>query len=173
MSDILDGDTCAAPIDAEDFRQAMSRVAAAVHVITTDGPAGRSGVTITAMTPVSDAPATVLFCLNQASRFEPLISKNRVFCVNTLCAGPANLALAEGFAGRDDLDTDARFALGSWTRLTTGAPALTSSRVALDCRVTAIQDIATHKVILGEVIDARLGTSDDALVYLQRDYRDL
>src|SRR5689334_610142 len=36
--------------DAVLFREGMSRVAAAVHVVTTDGPSGRAGFTATAVT---------------------------------------------------------------------------------------------------------------------------
>ena len=37
----------------QDFLQGMSFVAATVNVVTTDGPAGRSGVTVSAMSSVS------------------------------------------------------------------------------------------------------------------------
>lgn len=171
MSDILAGETLA--VDADGFRNAMSRIAAAVHVITTDGPAGSGGVTITAMTSVSDAPATVLFCLNRESRFAPVLAGNGVFCVNTLAAGADNVARAETFAGRGELDRNAHFERADWTRATTGAPVLQCARVALDCRITVIREIATHSIVLGEVVDIHLGDQDAALAYLERDYRAL
>src|SRR4029079_1427833 len=42
------------------FREAMSRLGAAVHVITTAGPGGKAGATATAVCSVSDAPPTLL-----------------------------------------------------------------------------------------------------------------
>ncbi|MET0746456.1 MAG: flavin reductase, partial [Microvirga sp.] len=42
--------------DPSRFREGMSRVAGAVHLVTTDGPAGRAGFTATAVTPVTDDP---------------------------------------------------------------------------------------------------------------------
>ena len=54
-----------ATVDAAQFREAMSRLGAAVHVVTTAGPAGRAGVTATAVVSVSDQPATLLVCLNR------------------------------------------------------------------------------------------------------------
>lgn len=40
-----------------DFREGMSRLGAAVNLITTDGPAGRHGITASAVCSVTDAPA--------------------------------------------------------------------------------------------------------------------
>ncbi|MFX5634519.1 flavin reductase, partial [Acinetobacter baumannii] len=48
----------------QDFRDAMARLSAAVNIITTDGPAGRAAMTVSAVSSVSDEPATVLVCIN-------------------------------------------------------------------------------------------------------------
>ena len=53
-------------------------------MIATDGPAGRTGFTATAVTSVSDAPPTLLVCLNRASTSAPRFVANGVFCVNAL-----------------------------------------------------------------------------------------
>ena len=73
-----------ASVDAKPFREAMSRLGAAVHIITTAGPAGKSGFTATAVCSVSDQPATLLVCLNRGSSSAPILTQNGVFCVNTL-----------------------------------------------------------------------------------------
>lgn len=173
----------ATPVDPVGFRDAMSLIASAVHVVTSDGPAGRGGVTISAMTSISDNPATILFCLNRASRFGAVLTENSVFCINTLAAGSDNIGLADAFAGRGDLGTDARFAIADWTSLATGAPVLSSARIALDCRITAIQDVATHAVVMGEVVGIRRGENSpgrsdhgdqkSALLYMERGYKAL
>src|SRR3977135_188429 len=43
-----------APVDPHLFREAMSRLGAAVHVVTTAGPAGKTGFNPTAGGPVAD-----------------------------------------------------------------------------------------------------------------------
>ena len=53
------------------FRDAMSRLGAAVHVVTTAGAGGKSGFTATAVCSVSDTPATLLVCLNRRSNSAP------------------------------------------------------------------------------------------------------
>ncbi|MET0598611.1 MAG: flavin reductase, partial [Mesorhizobium sp.] len=45
------------------YRDAMARFAGAVHVLTTDGPAGKRGTTVIAACSVSDNPPTVLVCI--------------------------------------------------------------------------------------------------------------
>src|SRR6266850_2849857 len=84
--------------DQAQFREAMSRLGAAVHVVTTAGPAGKTGFTATAVCSVSDAPPTLLVCLNRKSAGGPMMRENGVFCVNTLGADAE--ALADMFAGR-------------------------------------------------------------------------
>src|SRR5712671_6160863 len=94
------------------FREAMSRLGAAVHVVTTAGPGGKAGATATAVSSVSDAPPTVLMCLNRRSQTNPVVVENGVFCVNTLGANAA--AMADLFAGRTGVTGSDRFATGEW-----------------------------------------------------------
>jgi flavin reductase (DIM6/NTAB) family NADH-FMN oxidoreductase RutF len=153
------------------FREGMSRVAAAVHVVTTDGPAGRAGFTATAVTPVTDAPASLLLCVNTASRSAQALLENGLFCVNALSA--ADEVVADTFAGRVDLKGQDRFTVGRWESLQTGSPVLASSLASFDCRLSEARIIATHHVIIGEIVAVRLGEKRPALVYQNRLYHEL
>jgi flavin reductase (DIM6/NTAB) family NADH-FMN oxidoreductase RutF len=161
----------ASPIDAALFREGMSRVAGAVHVVTTDGPAGKAGFTATAVTPVTDSPASLLVCVNTAARSAQSLMANRAFCVNTLRA--ADIPIAEAFAGRSGLEGAERFTLGRWLVLATGAPLLATSLVSFDCRLSDARVVATHHVIIGEILGIRLGEGGPALVHQGRAYRGL
>src|SRR5207237_7538914 len=101
------------------FREAMSRLGAAVHVITTAGPGGKTGATATAVCSVSDAPPTLLMCLNRRSQTNPIVVETGGFCVNTLGDGGSDLA--DIFAGRTGVSGSDRFATGEWTTLSTGS----------------------------------------------------
>src|SRR5437764_11071491 len=101
------------------FREAMSRLGAAVHVLTTAGPGGKAGTTATAVCSVSDAPPTLLVCLNRRSQTNPLVVENGVFCVNPL--GAAGGGIADIFAGRTGVQGTARFAPGEWRRCMPGS----------------------------------------------------
>jgi flavin reductase (DIM6/NTAB) family NADH-FMN oxidoreductase RutF len=151
------------------FREAMSRLGAAVHVVTTAGPAGKSGFTATAVCSVSDRPATLLVCLNRRSQNAALIRTNGVFCVNTLPADEE--AVADIFAGRSGKFMEERFETGQWVVLSTGAPVLETAVVACDCRVHEIKAMASHDVIFGAVEAVRLGPGGPALVYHDRAYK--
>jgi flavin reductase len=151
------------------FREGMSRVAGAVHIVTTDGQAGKAGLTVTAFASVCDDPPVLLVCVNRESHSAPRLIGNGVFCVNTLAA--ADQHLADVFAGRTGLHLQDRFEHGHWGPLTTGAPVLANATVVFDCRITDMRDVATHHVIFGEVMRVAAPGDDDALLYWKRDYR--
>jgi flavin reductase len=156
-------------VGAAAFRDAMCRLGAAVHVVTTAGPGGKTGFTATAVCSVSDAPPTLLVCLNRRSHGGPILRENKVFCVNTL--GADCEAVADVFAGRTGATKAERFVTGLWSTLKTGAPVLAASVVAFDCRVVEIRAVASHNVIFGAVVDIRLGPAGPALVYHNRAYK--
>ncbi|WP_112664514.1 flavin reductase family protein [Microvirga flavescens] len=153
------------------FREGMSRVAAAVHVVTTDGPAGRAGFTATAVTPVTDTPASLLVCVNSSGRSVKSLLQNGVFCVNTLSAD--DVAVADTFAGRKGLIGPDRFSVGIWDRSEAGLPRLTTGLVAFDCRISEARRVATHHVIIGEILAVALGDRRAPLIYQGRAYHRL
>lgn len=153
------------------YREGMSRLAAAVNIVATDGPAGRAGFTATAVASISDRPPTLLVCLNRASGSAARLIANGVFCVNTLAA--EHRALAEDFAGRTGLHGEARFERGQWGVFETGAPLLLDALTSFDCRLVEVKDVATHHVLIGEVTAVRLGGAEPSLVYVHRRYHDV
>ena len=158
-------------VDPAAFREAMSRLGAAVHVITTAGPAGKAGTTATAVCSVSDAPPTLLMCLNRSSQTNPAVVENGVFCVNTLGDGGAEIA--DIFAGRTGVLGSERFASGDWKTLSTGSPILASAVIAFDCRIIEVRSVGSHNVFFGAVESVQLGPSGPALVYHDRAYKRL
>src|ERR1700729_4032264 len=158
-----------ASVEPAAFREAMSRLGAAVHIVPTAGPAGKSGFTATAVCSVSDQPATLLVCLNRRSNSAPVLAQNGVFCVNTLGAGEEKLA--DVFAGRRGLHLAERFTVGEWLTLKTGGPVLATAVGAFDCRTVEIKAVASHNVVFGAVEAVRLGPTGPALVYHDRIYK--
>lgn len=149
MTELVQSVRRAAP-HAPLFRDAMARVASAVHVVTSIGPHGRIGLTATAVASVSDTPPTVLVSIARPSRTLAVIEASGVFCINTL---PGHCEeLAEIFASRRGIDGEARFASHHWSSLVTGAPVLSEAVAAFDCRLVAAHDIATHRLLIGEVV---------------------
>lgn len=158
-------------ISSQRYRDCMARLAGAVNLVATDGPAGRRALTVSAAVSISDNPPTVLICLNRNREENTWFAENGVFSLNTL--GNEHLALARAFAGEGHLEMEERFALGEWQTLATGAPVLRGSRMSLDCRIIDARAVATHHVIMGEVTESSMDSTGDALIYLEREYRSL
>jgi cob(II)yrinic acid a,c-diamide reductase len=158
-------------VGPQHYRDAMARFAGAVHVVTTDGPAGRRGTTIIATCSVSDSPPTVLVCLNRENRSNDLFVENGRFALNTL---PQEMQpLAEAFSGLTGLTQDERFALGEWEVLSTGAPVLKGALAVFDCEIIDSLEHATHRVLFGKVTGLRVGDRVRPLIYFDRAYRAL
>lgn len=153
----------------EEFVQAMSRAAATVSVVTTDGPAGRAGVTVSAMTSVSadgEAP-TMLVCVNKGASATAPILGNGVFAINVLDEGQQDVA--DLFAGRGEAQGAARFEGLPFETMATGAPVL-NGLAAFDCAVQAVDLIGTHHVIIGAVRAVRSSETGTPLIYGMRSY---
>ena len=157
-------------VEQKIFRDGMARLGAAVTVVTTDGPAGRRGLTVSAVCSVTDAPPSLMVCINQSSGSHDVVTANGVLCVNVLAG--RHEALSAAFAGRGDPGGD-RFAGEAWTTLVTGAPALVDAVAAFDCRIKLARSIGTHSAILCEVEAMAVGEMAEGLIYFDRAFHRL
>lgn len=168
---MLDRNNNLKPVASEHYRDAMARLAGAVNIVTTSGASGRRGVTVSAAVSVSDNPPTILVCLNRNRAENAMFAENGVLALNTLCEDEVDLARA--FAGEGHLAMEQRFAMGEWYGLSTGSPILRGARMALDCVVRDVQAVATHWVIMAEVVAVAPFNDDPALLYIDRAYHSL
>ena len=159
----------AGPVSKTSFRQAMSRLGAAVNIVTTAGPAGRAGFTASAVCSVTDDPPMLLVCLNRNASVYEAVKRNGVLCVNTLGAG--HQRISDLFGGRTPMDE--RFAQAQWSTRATGAPVLDAAPVAFDCEVVSCTAVGTHDVLFCAVREIVLGSAEVGLVYFGRRYHEL
>lgn len=150
------------------FRQAMSKLAASVNVVTTDGVAGCWGMTASAVCSVSDAPPSLLVCINQSTRLFELAQENGVLAVNVLKADQK--ATSGLFAGGDP---SLRFASGDWQQGLTGAPMLMDALVSFDCKITQVVPSGSHGIFIAEVVGIHIASQGGGLVYFDRNYHPL
>lgn len=152
------------------FLAGMSYLAATVNVVTTDGPAGRGGITVSAMSSVSaDTPRpTLLVCAHRDGSAAPMILENGVFCVNVLRDDQAYIS--DAFAGRYKDQLTSKFDCADWVAMTTGAPRVVDPLVAFDCRVMSSDLVGTHHVFFGEVQDIFVVGHGSPLIYARRAY---
>jgi len=152
------------------FFQGMSHAAAAVNVITSDGPAGKVGLTVSAMSSVSaDTPRpTLLICVNENSAAASSILENGVFCVNVLHNHQSYIS--DAFAGRYKDQLSDKFDCTQWVVGRTGSPRVEDVLVAFDCDIGSTVKVGTHHVIFGEVVDVHIAERGSALIYANRSY---
>jgi len=129
------------------FINAMRQVASTVTVVTTDGPAGRVGATVSAFSSLSADPPSVLVCLKDDSRIAKAVRGNGVFCVNVLPEDAVKTA--QSFAGAYDDKEPNRFA-GVEVSDTEFGPILERA-TAFTCTLDRTVGHGTHEICIGSV----------------------
>ncbi|WP_120501594.1 flavin reductase family protein [Roseovarius sp. EL26] len=140
----------------DEFISAMRGVASSVTVVTTDGPAGKLGATVSAFSSVSADPPTVLVCLFAESRIAKAVMENSEFSVNVLAESAAHIA--DRFAGRHDAEVSDRFDSIAHSKSTHGMPGITGATVFC-CDLQQAVRSGSHLIVLGQVRSVRDGQS--------------
>ena len=151
------------------FLEAMAEAATGVTLVTSDGPAGRFGVTVSAFASVSADPPMLLACINRKSPAAAAIAANGGFCVNVLTA--AQSFLADVFAGRSDRYAPYDFTCADWQR-TEGGWRLTDAVASFACALDREVAAGSHQILIGHVLATHRNRQADAgsLVYSRRAY---
>jgi len=157
-------------IEKSRFRSAMSRLGAAVNIITTNGAAGRHGMTASAVCSVSDEPASLLVCINRTSRMNAVLARNGVLCINVLSGEHEALS---GIFATGDIAMEERFARAEWIETSLGVPALRGALTTFCCRVESISEVGTHGVFFCYVEDLISRADGEGLIYFGRGYHRL
>lgn len=161
------------PVERLLYRDAMSRLGAAVNVVTTVSGTGRHGFTASAVCSVTDEPPTLLVCMNRGSSSRAEFRVAAPLCVNTLAADQREISAA--FASGAAMEQ--RFAPAGggarWTSLATGAPVLEQAVAVFDGLVSRIVEVGTHSVLFCEIEAVRLGDMAHGLMYFDRRYHEL
>ncbi len=152
------------PINSEDFRNALSRFASGVTVVTTkDADGNKQGITVSAFSSVSLDPPLVLICIENSAGSVNAFKNSEMFIVNVLSREQIELSerfasqIADKFAGVDlHLNID-------------GIPVLSNCLANLTCRVRNVYDGGDHTIFIGEVENAEVNEGDP-IVYFRSDY---
>ncbi|MBU3672411.1 MAG: flavin reductase family protein [Sinobacteraceae bacterium] len=128
------------------YRDAISRFMSGVTVITTAHGGELQGITATAVSSVTLQPPTLLVCLNRQSATCRALIDSGLFAVNVLQSGQQELA--QRFATKQP----DKFAGIAMTTGSLGMPLLDGALAHLECRVSAQNDVGTHRIFFGEVV---------------------
>jgi flavin reductase len=154
--------------DPARFRDAMSRVAAAVHIVITNGPAGLAGITATSVASITDQPPMMLFCINKTSPSAARMIENGVF----LHQHPCPLARGAGGYFRRPYRSLSRQKIrgrrmDQARNQRSGAQMRGRGDRLPSCRC---KDCMTHFVMIGAVEAVNFGPEGGNLSYTRRKY---
>lgn len=153
--------------DRDKFIAAMSFAVNGVSVVTTNGMAGRFGLTVSAVSSVSAEPPLVLACVNKGSPVSEAITKNGVFCINLLTT--EQQYISDVFSGRTRQGNSYDFNCAQWIVKSTGAPILVGAASSFDCHLEQMYRAGSHSIFIGAVATAKT-SGNDALLYSRHKY---
>ena len=154
-----------------EFRAAMSNLSAGVNVVTTDGPLGRAGITVSAVCSVTDSPPTMLVCINRSSRNHDVFCGNKRIGINVLGRQHEEMALL--FAGATGVQGEERFRDSAWDHDVADVPLLRGSAASVAGTVASVARHGSHSVLFVEVDRVLLNDRSGGLVYFQRQFHPL
>ncbi|WP_210592628.1 flavin reductase family protein [Streptomyces sp. GESEQ-35] len=171
-------------VSNEEFRAAMSRLAAGVVLVTAqeppldpDDPTSPKvedvGMTATAFMSVSLDPPLVLVSLRDGSRMDDLLAEQPLWAVSVLSESQRHIAGRFAMKGRISdrlLFEDIPYTRGE----ATGAPVVGGALATLECRTEQRVLAGDHTLVIGRVLTAAVPSADGGpLAYFRGRYRQL
>lgn len=154
-------------VKPEDFTLAMGAAATGVTVVTTQGVAGRLGLTVSAISSVSAEPPLLLVCVNRRNPSVAAITQNGRFAVNIL--GDHQTDVARTFSGRPASGFAYDFERHVWQEGKFGMPLVAGAAAHFECEIETIHDAGTHRIFIGRVVSTARGKSSP-LIYSNRKF---
>ncbi|CAL9296267.1 FMN reductase (NADH) NtaB [Streptomyces sp. SudanB25_2051] len=162
-------------VSNEEFRAAMSRLAAGVVLVTAVEPPLDEdvGMTATAFMSVSLDPPLVLVSLRNGSRMDDLLAEQPLWGVSVLAESQRQIAGRFSMKGR--ISDRLLFADLPHTRgELTGAPLIGGALATLECRTEQRVEAGDHTLVVARVLTADFPDPEGApLMYFRGRYRHL
>ena len=145
----------------------MREVPAPVSVVTVTAGGLSAGLTVDSLVSLSLDPPLVGIALGRHAAVHELLREARSFAVSVLGSGQEHLAqhFARGVPP-----------IGLWTRIETqegelGAPLLEGALAWIECRLAFEHPTGDHTLFVGDVVSARRGPANEALLHVRGSYR--
>lgn len=150
------------------MKMGMRRLVSGVSVLTTQSNAGSDyAMTVSSVTSVSDAPPSLLVCVQQSTRIAPVVKPGGYFAINVLkyVHNPVSTVCSTGDQGEH------RFATGQWVRQPGSVPYLADAEAVFHCQVDALYPYGTHNIVIGKIQEVLVSTEEpEPLAYLNGRY---
>ena len=154
-------------VDPAALRAAMTRFPTGVTVVTALGPGGPAGATANAVASLSLEPPMMLACLDLGSRTLVAVRHARVFAINVLAAGQAELA--RRFSTKDPHPE--KWEGVAWSERAE-TPLIEGSLIWLACSLGDVHDGGDHAIATGTVLELDQAEGDP-LIFHDGEYRPL
>jgi len=155
------------PVSPDDFKNALSRFASGVTVVSTKDSAGNlHGITVSAFCSVSLEPPMVLICIEKSTVSHYAFEESGVFVVNILRDSQA--AASEKFAAPHP---DKFEEIESYPGIE-GVPIFKEALASLECRLTFSYHGGDHSIFVGQVENVTV-RDGEPLIYCRGEYRTL
>src|SRR3954467_9175919 len=155
MADTTDARADLRPIEAQDYREVLTRFATGVTVVTTlddsgDGPQPW-GTTVNSFTGISLDPPLVMVSIGRERSIHPIIERTGRFGVNVLAEGSE--AISDCFAGAPSPLPRSAFCNADYSLGRARLPGRNQAIAYLSCDVDRIIEAGDHTIYLGLVIE--------------------
>lgn len=155
-------------VDTARFRAIMRMPVSTVAIVATGARGERAGCTVTSVCSLSDAPPSLLVCLNNQSAARHAVVACGRFTVNYLA--DCQQGEADRLAGRLGGKGDEKFDSGQWLEGPHGLPCLAGALASIACEVTSVMEFGTHSIVCGTITGAKVNELDGPLLYGQGRY---
>lgn len=146
--------------DPRSFRNALGCFATGITVVATRVGGTPIGMTVNSFTSVSLDPPLVLFCVARDSQNFDAFATADAFAFSILAEDQQEISAR--FARRDLQD---RFTGVGFDSGVTGSPLLHGALASLDCRRERAIEMGDHSILVGRVVDLRMGKGRPLLYF--------
>jgi flavin reductase (DIM6/NTAB) family NADH-FMN oxidoreductase RutF len=148
-------------------KSAFKALGKSVCVLSYQDQETRAASVATAVCNISEAPPSLLLCVEKTASFAALLGRDSKFTVNVLGAEQQDImqqvATTKG---------EQRFELGSWQQEQDWL-LLQESQANFLCKVSALETLPSHLIIIADIEDVHSEAQPSALIYLGGQFRTL
>lgn len=152
-------------VSAQEFKDAMAKLAFSVCVVTARQGEEQLGRTVTSFLPLSAEFSQIVVSIDVRSRIIDLIGTCKKFSVSFLSEDQSGVA--DIFAGKGNQEN--RFSIDHWDYWPSGNPKLVNAVLAMDCELVGSIDIGDHMLFVGVVTETALDAGQ-LLLWMDRTY---
>ncbi len=154
-------------MDTRSFALAQETMRSGLYVVTSAHRRALAGCTCVWVSRAAFAPALMSVCLAPTRHTFEVLKAGGRFCINVLGEGDLDLARTFGFNTGYEAD---KFADVAWHKGKSGAPVLDTAVSYLDCKLESILEAGDHRIVIGEVVDANVQSTEIPAVYVAESF---